>query len=98
MTQVTLDSITTKMIEEFVDRSEAAELLSSKLKEKVVMFRTVAQVEFLLEKAAEKYDKYFKDMEFSATVNDIWSEVEDQVYGLFDEEIRELEWRANPEH
>jgi len=97
MSEVILDSLTTKMIEEFDDRAEASLLLSKKLKEKIVMFRTVAQIESLLEKEAEKYDEYFKDSDFSATVRDIWSEVEDQVYGLFEEEMRELEWRSHPE-
>jgi len=98
MNEVELDSITVKMIEEFKDQSEAAKLFSEKLKEKVVMFRTVGQIEVLLEKEAKKYDKYYKDSDFSDTVRDIWSEVEDQVYGLFEEEISELEWRANPVH
>jgi uncharacterized protein YjaZ len=97
MAEVTLDNITKEMIEEFEDRAVATELLSSKLKEKIVMFRTVAQAEFLLKEKAESYDQYYKDGQFSQTVMDIWSDVEDQVYGLFDQEIRELERRAAQE-
>jgi hypothetical protein len=39
----TLDATTTEMIKKFRDQSVAANLLSEKLKEKMVMFRPVSQ-------------------------------------------------------
>jgi hypothetical protein len=98
MKQSVQDKVAQEMIEEFNDQAEAAKLLSVKLKEKIVMFRTVDQIQKLLEEEAKKYDKYFEDSNFSDTVYDVWSEVEDRMYGLFEEQegISELEERANP--
>jgi hypothetical protein len=92
------DKVFKEMVEEFNDQSEAAKLLSVKLKEKIVMFQTVHQISKMLEEESKKYDKYFEDTNFSDLVSDVWSEVEDQMYGLFEEQenISELEERANP--
>jgi hypothetical protein len=92
------DKVFKEMVEEFNDQSEAAKLLSVKLKEKIVMFQTVHQISKMLEEEAKKYDESFGDTNFSDTVSDVWSEVEDRMYGLFEEQenISELEERANP--